>query len=159
MRTSARLLALAIAIELVGCTSRGNLAGVEAPVAIRPELVTLVDERGGPGVLFVWGTGPVNLTVPFNANCPAHPNGVIGGHKKLGAAFAGNWPRAPDSLDVVPLVLLPGPLRDSLGVTQGAATVTFYTPDSALAEAWAFVPQGPCGPDTIRAFVRLVRAP
>lgn len=157
-RSAAMAAALAAAMLATSCTSR-PLGVLEALVPARPELTTLLDERGGPAVLFIWIQGPVDLIVPFTANCPAHPNGVIGGHRHLGAGYGGSWPRAPDAGDVVPLSLLPGPLADSLGVTTGAATVTFYSPDSALAEAWAYVPQGPCGPDTIRAFARLVRTP
>lgn len=157
----AAILMVFIAWLVVGCGGvpyTTQAVGVVSVVEVRPDSIWYRSVNGN--WCLVWGHGPVNVACNLRAYMKAHPVGQLADHYEAGAVFAGAFDHTPVPGDTLRGTLLfTGPLVDSLHATSGGYALTCVLPDSLEGRAWAIVPAGPYGPDSVVAFLSLKRNP
>ena len=152
-------LALGLALlALAGCTTQRTSSVGPIVVDERPEVLVYASDASPGAVAFVWGAGPVNLNCNLVAFSSAHPAGQLGTRHDFGAGYAGAFDHTPVPGDTLRGALLPHfPAAESLHATRGGFVLGCVLPDTLVGYAWAIVPAGPYGPDSIVTFATLVR--
>jgi len=151
------LVATVVALCMVGCDAPRRYEVTSVIITEDwPDPTVYEDKRA---VAFVWSTGRVNLNAVMRANCPNTNPRVLGRPVDAGASYRGLTDHMPVVGDTLRGdLILAGPVVDSLNVTRGGFMLACAAPDTMDGYAWAIVPSGPCGPDSIVSVMRLVRA-
>lgn len=167
--TRAVILLIVALGALSGCGGGpARVSGVEQITEIRPEVIYYVDELGrATTVAEIWGHGPVNVTALLAGNVGGQPERArtsrTGPLERVdaGSSFLGSFSHTPQPGDSIVCVLLPyAPIVDSLGATSGSAVLSCSLPDTLDLRVVVFIPPGTrYGPDTLKTWARLIRAP
>ena len=143
-----------------GCdrAPRYTVAGVTEVIEQRPEVI-YYGEQPGPWAS-VWGHGPVNVVCNLTAYRHPLTVGQMTPRMTAGGTWLGAFAHTPMPGDTLRGVLLPGcPLVDSTGATRGGFVLACVLPDTLEGYAWAIIPPGAYGPDSIVTWMRVVRIP